>query len=67
MTEGGLEMGKRISFIGCLLLGICCFGMTVFAADEQSAEENEEQSNALVELWNIRGERMGKESMEQKS
>jgi hypothetical protein len=51
VTEGGLEMGKRISFIGCLLLGICCFGMTVFAADEQSAEENEEQSNALVELW----------------
>lgn len=51
MTEGGLEMGKRISFIGCLLLGICCFGMAVFAADEQSAEENEEQSNALVELW----------------
>lgn len=51
MTEGGLEMGKRISFIVCLLLGICCFGMTVFAADEQSEEKNEEQSNALVELW----------------
>lgn len=51
MTEGGLEMGKRISFIVCLLLGICCFGMTGFAADEQGEEKNEEQGNELVELW----------------
>ncbi|WP_413537714.1 hypothetical protein [Enterococcus malodoratus] len=32
-------MGKKISFILSLLLGICCFGVTSFAADEQ------------VELW----------------
>ncbi|MGH1845249.1 pilin N-terminal domain-containing protein [Enterococcus gilvus] len=35
-------MGKKISFIVCLLLGICCFGMTGFAADEPDEQ---------VELW----------------
>ncbi len=39
VTEGGLEMRKKFSIIFCLLLGICCFGMESFAADEQ------------VELW----------------
>lgn len=52
-------MGKRISFIVCLLLGICCFGMTGFAADgqsdekvdEQSSELSNEQVNESIELW----------------
>lgn len=44
-------MGKRISFIVCLLLGICCFGMTVFAADGQSDEKMDEQTSEVVELW----------------
>lgn len=35
----------------CLLLGICCFGMTGFTADEQSNEKVDEQSSELVELW----------------
>ena len=38
-------MEKRISFIGCLLLGIYCFGMTDFVADEQSAEKKNKVSN----------------------
>lgn len=44
-------MGKRISFIVCLLLGICCFGMTGFAADEQSDEKMDEHNGEVVELW----------------
>lgn len=46
-------MGKRISFIVCLLLGICCFGMTGFAADEP-----DEQVELWIHTWGEDGEQV---------
>ncbi|MGL9748705.1 pilin N-terminal domain-containing protein [Enterococcus sp. DIV0170] len=46
-------MGKRISFIFCLLLGICCFGMMGFAADGQ-----EEQVELWIHTWSEDGKKV---------